>query len=773
MKIYPTKNSSVSAKTASYFGFDLGTTYSLMAKVDSANIDFNETHKIPVQLIQFEQKSPFKYDSPLYDEKVASIVALHDGKPFIGNNLYHLKGQDGFELDKNIFYHWKNSMGVNHEPFYPEAVNKKVDMPFKIAGFILKYMRANYLNDATKVLTNSVITVPASFQADQRKDTYKAADLALLDPKTCELIDEPNAAFLGYFNNLTEETKITWAKSSENQVVLVFDFGGGTLDLSLLDVSFNEGIKISNKAISRYNDLGGQDLDQIIAEEYLLPILQEYHPAVETLTTSKLLSQVLPQLSVIAEKLKIGISEKIALNNPNIQNPALKLDGLSFALEEQKLCIDNQDFDLNNIEISADTFSTLLKKIYYGEMYKFTYADKTMTCISKSITDVIEKSNLYATDISAVLYAGGSCYNPLLHNFIQEKLSLSRPLVYHKPDKLVAEGAAIYSYFFFNQNINLIQAITSDDIGVVTKNNKFTEIIPHSTSLPVDVNIPEFYISRDGEEKIKVPICVANKDNIIGTIEFELDEYYPKGTAVTIQAHMSINKSLTCNVIIDGVSVGNGTFNNPYSMRALSALPLNIQTLVGELKCAIATGNKRTEKQKLKLLIQECSNVNDNKSVTKFCEEYINKFDDQDAYIWNLLYCHTSQLGRKKAANYAIERALEIEPDNANYHYNYSLLLPNNDAYNRLLELEIDAEILHIRRALLAEALGLEWRKLANAIVERFENEQSDFSLFERKVLLPSLYKKLGKHYDIPKDIAMDPIETRGLLSTKNNLRIE
>ena len=104
--IYPTKGENVNIdKNPISIGIDLGTTYSLMATVDKSNVDFTKTHQIPVQFVRFPQFSPFEFDQTIEDEKLASIVAFYEGKPYVGNNLYHLKGHPEFEFKKNMFYH--------------------------------------------------------------------------------------------------------------------------------------------------------------------------------------------------------------------------------------------------------------------------------------------------------------------------------------------------------------------------------------------------------------------------------------------------------------------------------------------------------------------------------------------------------------------------------------------------------------------------------------------------------------------------------------------
>src|SRR5690554_6733911 len=109
--IYPTNESKSIGGSLSgekkCFGIDLGTTTTIMCYADSENVDLASSTIIPIQFVKIIQQSPFEYNSPIESEKVASILGVHNGKPYVGTNLYHLKGHSEFEYKKNIFYHWK------------------------------------------------------------------------------------------------------------------------------------------------------------------------------------------------------------------------------------------------------------------------------------------------------------------------------------------------------------------------------------------------------------------------------------------------------------------------------------------------------------------------------------------------------------------------------------------------------------------------------------------------------------------------------------------
>lgn len=107
LTIYPTselsQNGSSVSSNKKCFGIDLGTTTTLMCSVDSEYVDLKKNATIPIQFIRVRQESPFEYNPTIEDEKVASIVGIYNGKPYVGTNLYHLKGHPEFEYKKNLF----------------------------------------------------------------------------------------------------------------------------------------------------------------------------------------------------------------------------------------------------------------------------------------------------------------------------------------------------------------------------------------------------------------------------------------------------------------------------------------------------------------------------------------------------------------------------------------------------------------------------------------------------------------------------------------------
>lgn len=776
--IYPTSDSSTGENKLPIkkkcFGIDLGTTATIMCYVDSEYVDLKENASIPIQFVKIRQISPFEYHPTLESEKVASILGIYKGKVYIGSNLYHLKGHREFEYKKNLFYHWKLELGIDHHPMYPNALFEKVNMPYKVAAGILNYIRKSRFGDTS--MSNTIITVPASFQANQRKDVLRAAELAKIETAENMLIDEPNAAFLGYFNRLSNEEKVKWAKNVQNKNVLVVDFGGGTLDLSILNVDFKKdtGITISNRAISRYNDLGGQDIDTLIAEEFLVPKLKKIFDEFDEIDSIDVRDIILPQLALIGEGLKIGISDKLSVRAgaQNVNN--IDLEGISYEHTDCRLKYRDKEYDLGNTNITAKEFKDLFTKLFVGRNYSFKYIDKKVSTISSSISDIIKKASLGFDEIEFMLFVGGSSFNPFLHSLCKEILIKSRSLTSHEPDKLVSEGAAVYSYFLNVHNISLISPITSDTIGVVVKDNRFFPILERGQSLPKHVSLPDFRFQTNINREVVIPVCINGVDFPIGEIRSELSNSYDLDTVVKIEAEITIDKVFRMKVFANDDLIGDAEFENPYGHGKLTEDELDIFKHKEKMNKAKLAQNFGEEKETLKSLIWKYSDVENYRGVIESAEEYNRRFDDKDEGIWNMLYVGNNRLGRTAAAGKALQRAIELAPDAPALHYNYSILLSqtnNQEALDYLEHLIDDLKsdiMIRCRIIHLKDILGQDVEKEASVIVYVYKDSPGIFSEFTKEKLLGDIFKIAKEPYAF-----VDPKKERKTQDYKNYLDID
>lgn len=670
-----------------FYGIDLGTSYTVVSCIDASHLNQNSKSSLPVTLIQIEQASPLPLDAPENSEMVASILAVDEHKKlFVGNKLHKLKANPEFHKDQNIFYHWKLDLGVSLKPLYPEAVRADLDDAAKIAGKILNYCRINAVGQQTP-WNNVIITVPASFQANQRTDVLEAAKYANIETNSQMLIDEPDAAFLGYLNQIGSN-EVQNLLSGDTKNILVIDFGGGTCDLSALSCTLtgSHNMKVTNLAISRYNDLGGQDLDMIIAEKYLLDEFLQVYPD-SSFTPEELEDFVLPQLAVIGEKLKIDLCRKISATvlEPNQITPE-KLKGLSTQLTDQVIEVNDQQYRMASICLGADKLEEVTSAIFRSDEYQFAVVDKVIQSIPGVVDDIFRKANWNKEDLDYVLLVGGSIQNPLFIRKTEELMNPATVIVPQRPDTLVSTGAAIYSFYHYAVNQNIIQPICSDTIGIITVDSDFYPLVESGVQLPFKASIPQFSLQNDYQTLIEIPFCINSRENVVGILRCPLHEIVTQHDKVQIEIGYSIDKVIDATVLVNNKPLGSVTIAKPQEPAALTPGERQLAESARNLEAARAARNRNGERTILRSIIWEFYNVSNYTRAIAAALEFLKKFNNRDASVWNILYCAYDNMGQRKKAEEALNKAIEISPYAAFLLYNKSLLIEKSDGYQGALD---------------------------------------------------------------------------------------
>jgi molecular chaperone DnaK (HSP70) len=217
--------------------------------------------------------------------------------------------EKGLERNRSIFYECKNEMGLRRVYNAPEGF----ESPARISGQILQFLFEAAQKQNKTPIRQSVITVPASFQANQRNDTQAAAGFAGIDIQGGRFIDEPIAAFIDYVLSWSSKRL---GEPGESKNLLVFDFGGGTCDVAVFKIQLPDNggqLKIVPLAVSRYHRLGGGDIDLAILHEVLIPQIIEQNGLKEHHLTFDDKHRVLaPAFLSVAESLKISLCMTIA-----------------------------------------------------------------------------------------------------------------------------------------------------------------------------------------------------------------------------------------------------------------------------------------------------------------------------------------------------------------------------------------------------------------------------------------------------------------------------
>jgi len=467
-----------SKKPVRVLGIDLGTTNSTVAEIV---YDPSGKSDIAVRCLAVEQPTGSRsHWNPL----VPSIVAIHDGHEIVGEGARLLRARSreaGMIEEANLFAAVKNHMGLRRTFNMAPAGYRSAA---EVSGRILNFLREAAMKDKAQEASRTTVTVPASFQAAQRDDTLKAASLAKLTVRGGDLLDEPVAAFIGY---LAEHPEKCLVDIGETKHLLVFDFGGGTCDVAIFRLSTDlaGSLMVASLAVSRYNRLGGGDIDQAILYNILLPQLLEQNGLDRhslDFDTKKTIIE--PAFIGLAEQLKIGLCEQLtrALESEEEPDSPVETCHKKFTCQLPE----GQTLKLTNPSLDLVSFDTVLAPFLDEDML---FVRETEYCQSLSIfvpiMDALDRSGLAADQIDLCLLVGGSCLIPQVKQSLTafDKAEILSFATADAMQTAVARGAALNALSLAIQERPIIQPVCQETIAIVTGSG-LIELVPRGGTLP-------------------------------------------------------------------------------------------------------------------------------------------------------------------------------------------------------------------------------------------------------------------------------------------------
>lgn len=354
------------------FGIDLGTTNSLITKYENGKVT---VFKNPIG----------------HKETLASVVAFRPERTLVGDKAREFLAKDPI----NIFANFKRRMGTD-DKFYVVNLDENIT-PIELSTLVLKELKQFVYSGET--VDAAVVTIPASFDTMQSNATKKAGMAAGF--KEVQLLQEPIAASLAYFNNQTDGNE-------KNGYWLVYDLGGGTFDIALMQIKDGEMKVVDHEG---NNFLGGADFDFAIIEKIVIPFVQN----------------------------ELGIAEfEEEFNNKFGRYEKLYYE-LLYKCEEAKKELSYAA--QTQIEFDIDGSNQLLN--ISREQFEDSIA-KPIAQTIKMLQSILQRNHLGSNDIEEILLVGGSTYIPYVRQQLAEQCNIKINASID-PTTAVAIGAGFYA----------------------------------------------------------------------------------------------------------------------------------------------------------------------------------------------------------------------------------------------------------------------------------------------------------------------------------------
>jgi len=422
--------------------------------------------------------------------------------------------------------------------------------PQEISAIILRRLKTIAENYVKKPIHKAVITVPAYFSDAQRQATRDAGKIAGLE--VVRIINEPTAAALTYENNQTTAKHI-----------LVYDLGGGTFDVSIVNLEQNVVEVIASHG---NNQLGGDDFDQKIIDHIVAHLREKYEIDI---TVER---QAMARITRAAEQAKLALSDK------------------PFVWIEEEFLYEHNGKPIHlSLELDRHLYENMI----------VDYIDETLDAIHVAL----DGAKLTASDIDKILLVGGSTRTPLVINRLQEEFGL-QPHGEINPDLCVAAGAAIQAARIAGQDVSTVLVdITPYTFGTSAVGeldgqpcmHRFCPVILKNTALPT-TKTEVFYTIHDNQPIVEIDIYQgespdALQNTLIGSFSITELSQVPEGNPIMLTMELDVSGILHVSAkekitgINKSITIDNATSH--FEQEALA----EAKTRIGELFHSLEESN--------------------------------------------------------------------------------------------------------------------------------------------------------------------------------------
>jgi molecular chaperone DnaK len=535
-------------------GIDLGTTNSCAAycrpgtrdpkilptrageNLTPSVVSFRRSRRDPNQGEILVGRAALNNASNAPEDTIFSIKRLM-GRTYDEEKVADVRGKFNYTIEK----------APGEDPGVRVKLGGKVYTPVEISAMILKQIKEDAERALGEEVTHAVITVPAYFEERQRAATRKAGELAGLVVK--KIIDEPTAAAIAFGIR---------SLSGERHRVLVYDLGGGTFDISILQMVKDKEGRDQVQVLQTEGDnwLGGDDFDRKIVEKILDWVKGEYN------------------IDLSADKSFLLLAKQHAEGAKRVLSEATATD---IVIPSAVKTPDGQMVDVE-VDLTREEFELMIAE----------YVDRTMELVQKALRE----QNLTPEDISDVLLVGGATLTPMVYETVEKFFGKGKVKRTINPMECVALGAAVLAATLKGiecpecRTVNDEEAaecvkcgaslaaarsvgdtslteVTTRSLGIAAVRGKkadvFVPIIPKGTPYPLREPRKAIFFPTSGRF-IRVPVYegddpVASRNEEQGVIEYELPEEIDVSTPVEVSFNYDRNRQLTVTIWVQGTNL--------------------------------------------------------------------------------------------------------------------------------------------------------------------------------------------------------------------------